>query len=158
MPSADRLYRALPILLADDDADDREMIREAIPDERLATCMQVVTDGQELLDYLRRQGAYADPSVCAPRPSIILLDLNMPRMNGHEALAEIKGDESLRSIPVVALTTSNDQGDIRNMYDLGASSFITKPSSFSGLVAAMRTVADYWFDLVELPCVVSGYE
>jgi CheY-like chemotaxis protein len=141
----------ITILLADDDEDDRELIRDAIPDEHLAAEMKFVTDGQDLLDYLRRQGAYANASVRAPRPKIILLDLNMPRMDGLEALAVISADDSLRRIPVLALTTSNDPDDIRRTYELGASSFITKPASFAGLTAAMRTFAEYWLDLVELP-------
>jgi CheY-like chemotaxis protein len=103
------------------------------------------------MDYLRREGRYADPSVDAPRPGIILLDLNMPKKDGREALAEIKADKSLRSIPVVVLTTSKDEEDVLRTYDLGVSSFITKPVTFAGLVEAMRTWSRYWFELVEIP-------
>src|SRR5690349_8793781 len=100
---------AVTILMADDDEDDRELTRDALQDSRLAGEMKFVVDGQDLIDYLRRQGPYADPSADSPRPGIILLDLNMPRKDGREALAEIKADESLKEIPVVVLTTSNDE-------------------------------------------------
>lgn len=142
---------AITILMADDDEDDRMMTREALQNAHLANEMQFVIDGQDLLDYLRREGDYADPSVHAPRPGIILLDLNMPKKNGKEALAEIKADESLRSIPVVVLTTSKAEEDIFQSYDLGVSSFITKPVTFTGLVEVMRNWQRYWFELVELP-------
>jgi CheY-like chemotaxis protein len=139
------------ILLADDDAEDRELARDALQDSRLANEMRFVVDGQDLIDYLRRQGRYADPAVDAPRPGIILLDLNMPKKDGREALAEIKSDESLRRIPVVVLTTSNDEQDVLRSYDLGVNSFITKPVTFAGLVEAMTAWSRYWFELVELP-------
>jgi CheY-like chemotaxis protein len=139
------------ILLADDDEEDRELARDALQDSRLANEMKFVVDGQDLLDYLRREGRWADPSVDAPRPGIILLDLNMPRKDGREALAEIKADDSLRRIPVVVLTTSKDEADVLSTYDLGVSSFITKPVTFGGLVDVMRTWTQYWFEIVELP-------
>ena len=148
--------RPVTILMADDDEDDRELIRDALQDARLANDMRCVADGQELLDYLRREGAYADPAVDAPRPSIILLDLNMPKKDGREALAEIKADDNLRHIPVVVLTTSNDERDVLRTYGLGVSSFITKPVTFTGLVEALRTWQRYWFELVELPDVSAG--
>ena len=113
--------------------------------------MRFVVDGQDLLDYLRREGRWADPSMDAPRPGIILLDLNMPKKDGREALAEIKADESLRRIPIVVLTTSKDEADVLRTYDLGVSSFITKPVTFAGLVEVMRTWTQYWFEIVELP-------
>jgi CheY-like chemotaxis protein len=113
--------------------------------------MRCVVDGQDLMDYLRRRGRYADPAVDAPRPGIILLDLNMPKKDGREALAEIKADPSLRQIPVVVLTTSNDEQDVLRSYDLGVNSFITKPVTFAGLVEALSTWSRYWFELVELP-------
>ncbi|HWF75334.1 MAG TPA: response regulator [Solirubrobacteraceae bacterium] len=143
--------KAVTILLADDDEEDRELARDALQDSKLANEMRFVVDGQDLMDYLRREGRYADPSVDAPRPGIILLDLNMPKKDGREALAEIKADESLRRIPVVVLTTSNDEQDVLRSYDLGVNSFITKPVTFEGLVKAMRTVTRYWFEIVELP-------
>ena len=139
------------ILMADDDEDDREFARDALQNARLANEMRFVTDGQDLLDYLRREGGYAEPAADAPRPGIILLDLNMPKMDGREALAEIKKDADLRRIPVVVLTTSKDEEDVFRTYDLGVNSFITKPVTFTGLVEVMKTFQRYWFELVELP-------
>ena len=141
----------LTILLADDDEEDRELARDALQDSRLATDLKFVNDGQDLLDYLRRQGRWGDPSVHAPLPGIILLDLNMPKKDGWEALVEIKSDASLRCIPVVVLTTSSDEQDVRRTYELGVSSFIVKPVTFEGLVEAMKVLAQYWFEIVELP-------
>jgi CheY-like chemotaxis protein len=142
--------RAITILLADDDEDDRMMTRDALRDARLSNDMRSVVDGVELLAYLRREGSYADPAV-APRPGLILLDLNMPRKDGRESLAEIKSDPELRSIPVVVLTTSKAEQDVIRTYDLGVNSFITKPVTFDGLVDAMRVFSHYWLEIVELP-------
>jgi CheY-like chemotaxis protein len=147
----DQRGRPVTILLADDDEEDRELTRDALQDAKLANEMRFVVDGQDLLDYLKREGAYADPSVDAPRPGIILLDLNMPKKDGREALAEIKADGNLRRIPVVVLTTSKDEEDVFRTYDLGVNSFITKPVTFAGLVEVMRTWTRYWFEIVELP-------
>jgi two-component system, response regulator len=141
----------ITILMADDDEDDRQLAQDALQDARLANQMRFVGDGQDLLDYLRREGTYADPAVDAPRPGIILLDLNMPKMDGREALGEIKSDESLRQIPIVVLTTSKDEADIFRTYDLGVNSFVTKPVTFGGLVEVMRTWTRYWFEIVDLP-------
>jgi CheY-like chemotaxis protein len=151
MSGFDAPSRPLTILLADDDEEDRELARDALQDSRLANEMKFVVDGQDLLDYLRKQGRWAGPDVEAPRPGIILLDLNMPKMDGREALTEIKADESLRRIPIVVLTTSKDEADVLSTYDLGVSSFITKPVTFGGLVEVMRTWTQYWFEIVELP-------
>ena len=140
----------ISILMADDDEDDRLMAKEALEEARLANTINFVEDGQELLDYLYRVGAYTDPDD-APRPGLILLDLNMPRMDGREALKLIKADPDLRLIPVVVLTTSKAEEDIYRTYDLGVSSFITKPVSFEGLVDIMKTLAVYWFTIVQLP-------
>jgi CheY-like chemotaxis protein len=150
--------RPVTILLADDDEEDRELTREALQSSRLANEMHFVVDGQDLMDYLQRNGRYSDPEVQAPRPGIILLDLNMPKKDGREALAEIKADATLRRIPVVVLTTSKDEEDVLRTYDLGASSFITKPVTFAGLVEALRTWTRYWFELVELPGAGVGDE
>jgi CheY-like chemotaxis protein len=136
--------------MADDDEEDRELTREALTDARLANLMRFVVDGQELMDYLRRQGAYAD-GADAPEPGIILLDLNMPKKDGREALAEIKSDPALRHIPVVVLTTSKAEEDIFRTYGLGVNSFITKPVTFAGLVEVIRAWSRYWFEIVELP-------
>jgi CheY-like chemotaxis protein len=151
MSQSEPTSRPLTILLADDDEEDRELTRDALQNSRLANQMRFVVDGQDLLDYLRREGRWAGPEVNAPRPGIILLDLNMPKKDGREALAEIKADESLRRIPVVVLTTSKDESDVLATYDLGVSSFITKPVTFGGLVDVMRTWRQYWFEIVELP-------
>ncbi len=144
------------ILMADDDEEDCELTRDALQDARLANEMRFVYDGQELLDYLRREGAYADTSADAPLPGVILLDLNMPKKDGREALAEIKADESLRRIPIVVLTTSKDEEDVLRTYDLGVNSFITKPVTFPGLVEVMRTWTRYWLQIVELPVSDEG--
>jgi CheY-like chemotaxis protein len=141
----------LTILIADDDEEDREMARDAMRDAHLANPIECVVDGQELMDYLRHEGRYADPQVPSPRPAIILLDPNMPKKDGREALAEIKADPALRSIPVVVLTTSKDEEDIVRSYDLGVNSFITKPVTFAGLVDVMRGWSQYWFEITELP-------
>jgi CheY-like chemotaxis protein len=142
--------RSITILLADDDADDRMMAADALEESRLANDLRFVEDGEELMDYLHRRGKYSDPEV-APRPGLILLDLNMPRKDGREALREIKAQPELRTIPVVVLTTSKAEEDIYRTYDLGVNSFITKPVNFESLVAVMRTLSRYWFEIVELP-------
>jgi CheY-like chemotaxis protein len=158
MQRLDRHGRPVTILMADDDEEDRELTREALEDARLSNDMKFVVDGQDLMDYLRRAGSYADSEADAPRPGIILLDLNMPKKDGREALAEIKADESLRRIPVVVLTTSKDEEDVFRTYDLGVNSFITKPVTFAGLVEVMGMWTRYWFELVELPNGQSGDE
>jgi two-component system response regulator len=151
MAGRDRPRRPVTILIADDDEDDRELTRDAVQDPRLAREMRFVVDGQDLIDYLRREGPYSQSSEDSPRPGIILLDLNMPRKDGREALAEIKSDDSLREIPVVVLTTSKDEGDVQRTYALGANSFITKPATHTGLIDVMRHLTEYWLDVVELP-------
>jgi CheY-like chemotaxis protein len=140
----------ITILMADDDPDDRQMTKEAFAESRLANDLRFVEDGVELLDYLHRRGKYADPA-SSPRPGLILLDLNMPRKDGREALREIKADPDLRRIPVVVLTTSKAEEDIYRTYDLGVSSYITKPVTFEGLVTVMKALGTYWFEIVELP-------
>ena len=142
--------QAITILLADDDEDDRLMTRDALRDARLHNDLRMVIDGVELLAYLRREGPYADPDA-SPRPGMILLDLNMPRMDGREALAAIKQDPALRSIPVVVLTTSKAEEDVLRSYDLGVNSFITKPVTFLGLVEVMKVFSRYWLEIVDLP-------
>ena len=148
MPEAQ--IRNLPILLAEDDPDDQAFAREALVAARLVNRMYLVEDGEELLSYLRRNGDYSDPA-SSPRPGLILLDLNMPRKGGLEALQEIKSDPALRTIPVVVLTTSGVDEDIARSYELGVNSFIRKPVTFEGLVEAIRSLGRYWFQLVELP-------
>ncbi len=138
------------ILLADDDEDDCFFAVRALKANRLANDLHIVHDGEELMDYLKRRGMYANLAD-APRPDLILLDLNMPKMEGHEALAEIKQDPTLRQIPIVILTTSQAEEDIYRSYDLGANSFISKPVTFQALVEHMAKLGHYWFEAVELP-------
>ena len=141
---------SITILMADDDEDDRLMTKEAFDEAKLANELRFVEDGEELLDYLTHRNKYADPST-SPRPGLILLDLNMPRKDGREALREIKADPDLRQIPIVVLTTSKAEEDIYRSYDLGVNSFITKPVSFEGMVFVITTLAQYWFQIVRLP-------
>ena len=138
------------ILMADDDPDDRLLAERALHEYRLKNGIRFVEDGEELMDYLHHRGKYSDPA-SAPRPGLILLDLNMPRKDGREALAEIKSDPVLRRIPVVVLTTSKADEDIVKTYDLGVNSYITKPVSFSGLAEVMKVLSVYWFEIVKLP-------
>ena len=142
-----QLGQPINILMADDDADDRMLTKEALEESRVINDLHFVTDGEELMEYLYRRGKYAD----APRPGLILLDLNMPKKDGREALKEIKADPTLRRIPVVVMTTSKAEEDIFRSYDLGASSFITKPVTFDRLVELMKTLGQYWVEFVELP-------
>ena len=142
--------KAITILIADDDPDDRMLAQDALVESRLGNDLRFVEDGEELMDYLHRRGKHAEPA-SSPRPGLILLDLNMPRKDGREALAEIKADPELRRIPVVVLTTSKADEDILRSYDLGVNSYITKPVSFQGLADAMRVLSQYWFELVKLP-------
>ena len=140
----------ITIVIADDDEDDRQLAQAALRDAQLYNDVRAVGDGVELLDYLKRRGAYSDPK-SSPRPGLILLDLNMPRMDGREALAAIKKDPELRMIPVVVLTTSKREEDVLRTYELGVNAFITKPVTFLGLVEVMRSFARYWLEIVELP-------
>jgi len=142
--------KPITILMADDDPDDRFLAREALSEARLANDLYFVKDGEELLEYLRGVGRYADPDD-RPRPGLILLDLNMPRMDGREALVEIKADPALRSIPIVVLTTSEAEEDILRSYNLGANAYITKPVTFESLVSIMKALGRFWFEIVELP-------
>jgi CheY-like chemotaxis protein len=140
-------------LMADDDPDDRLLIREAFEESLIHNSIYFVEDGVELMDFLRNQDKYSDP-LLAHSPDLILLDLNMPRKDGREALAEIKKDPQLRHIPVVVLTTSKAEEDIMRSYDIGAASYITKPVTFDGLVEAIRGLGQYWVQIVRLPSKV----
>lgn len=142
--------KPITILLADDDPDDRLLAKQALERSRLANDLRFVEDGEELVDYLRRRGRFVDPHT-SPRPGLILLDLNMPRKDGREALKEIKNDPKLRDIPIVILTTSKADEDIVRTYNLGVNSYITKPVKFSALVSVMKAIGKYWFEIVELP-------
>lgn len=140
----------ITILMADDDADDRMMTREAFEESHLVNDLRFVEDGVELMDYLKRRGKYRDPET-SPRPGLILLDLNMPKKDGREALREIKDDPALKRTRVVVLTTSKAEEDILRSYELDASSYITKPVTFSALVEVVKTLGRYWLEIVELP-------
>ncbi len=142
--------REVIILVADDDADDRLMTKEALEENRLKNEIRFVVDGEDLMDYLYCRGKYSEEG-SAPRPGIILLDLNMPKKDGREALGEIKSDPSLRQIPVIVLTTSSAEEDVFRTYDLGVNSFITKPVSFSSFADVMKSLTRYWFEVVEMP-------
>ena len=143
--------KPITILLADDDPDDRMLAKDALAESRLANDLRFVEDGEELLDYLYQRGKYTGEEGCCPRPGLILLDLNMPKKDGREALKEIKADPSLRHIPIVVLTTSKAEEDIYRSYNLGVNSFITKPVTFEGLVEAMKHLKQYWIEIVKLP-------
>jgi CheY-like chemotaxis protein len=142
--------KPIVILLADDDEEDRMLACDALAESRLSNEISCVTDGEDLMDYLRHKGKYTSAAE-APRPGLILLDLNMPKKDGREALREIKSDPELRQISVVVLTTSKAEEDIYSSYDSGASSFISKPVTFEGLVDVMKGLGRYWFEIVDLP-------
>ena len=137
------------ILLAEDDPDDRMLTIRALKKNRLANEIRYVEDGEDLMDYLYGRGAYANED--PPRPGLILLDLNMPRKDGREALQEIKRDPELRRIPVVVLTTSQAEQDIIESYDLGVNAFVTKPVTFEGLAHSIDALGNFWFEIVKLP-------
>ena len=140
------------ILIADDDEDDRLLTRQALDEAHLSNDVRYVEDGEELMDYLYRRGKYAGGDGRAPRPGLILLDLNMPRKDGRECLREIKADDDLRDIPIVVLSTSRQEEDIARSYKLGVNSFIAKPVTFSGLVDALKVMGRYWFESSNSPC------
>jgi CheY-like chemotaxis protein len=142
--------KPVAILMADDDPEDCQLAREALEESRLANDFHTVADGEELLDYLYHRGKFSDPAT-SPRPGLILLDLNMPRLDGREALSVIKADPELRSIPIVVLTTSQAEEDVYRSYDLGANSYVTKPVTFDALVQLTKVLTQYWFHIVELP-------
>jgi CheY-like chemotaxis protein len=147
-----RYVKPVVFLMADDDPDDRLLIKEAFQESLISNSIYFVEDGVELMNYLRKKDKYAHPAN-APTPDLILLDLNMPRKDGREALAEIKNDPHLRYIPVVVLTTSKAEEDIMRSYDIGAASYITKPVTFDGLVESIRGLGQYWVQIVRLPSV-----
>jgi len=138
------------ILMAEDDADDRLLVQDAFTECGADDAVRFVADGEELVDYLLRRGKYEKVSE-SPRPDLILLDLNMPRKDGREALKEIRSHASLRRVPVVVFTTSRTDTDIERVYDLGANSYVTKPAEFDALVSTIAKLTGYWFRTVELP-------
>lgn len=141
------------ILMADDDDDDFLLTQKALKKSKLLNRLIRVRDGEELLDFLHDRGEFKGKS---ERPGVILLDLNMPRKDGREALKEIKSDKVLSTIPVVVFTTSKAEEDIYRSYQLGVNSFITKPVTFANLIQVMQTLGKYWFEIVELPASRDG--
>ncbi len=146
----DTCTKSITILMADDDPDDCLLVSKAFKASRLCNDLRFVKDGEELMDYLYQRGKYAGAAL-SPRPGLILLDLNMPKKDGREALREIKSDPDLRAIPIVVLTTSKEEEDVLRSYDLGANSYITKPVTFQGLVDVIKSLGNYWLEIVELP-------
>lgn len=147
------MNRNFPILMAEDDEDDRLLARESFEEGRLLNPLIIVDNGQQVIDYLDGEGEFADRDRY-PLPGLILLDLNMPIMDGKEVLQHIKEQKEFRRIPVVILTTSKAEADVLASYDLGAASFITKPVTFSGMVELMASFGRYWIEIVELPTEV----
>jgi len=141
--------KPLIILMADDDPDDRLLTKEALEENQLNSELNFVRDGVELMDYLNQKKSFNKTN--APKPDLILLDLNMPKMDGREALREIKENPNFKRIPVIVLTTSKAEADIINSYDLGVNSFISKPVLFNDLVEVTRQIGKYWFEVVNLP-------
>lgn len=142
--------KSVTLVIADDDPDDRLLIIEAFKDLHLTNAIVEVGDGEELMDYLRHRGKFTGNNGL-PLPGLILLDLNMPRMDGREALKEIKNDPDLRRIPVVVLTTSKAEEDVIRSYDIGANSFIVKPVTAEGFINVVRSLQRYWLEIVEIP-------
>jgi CheY-like chemotaxis protein len=145
--STPRMLDPIDVLLVEDDAGDTLMIREAFADNKVKNTLSCVTDGVQALQFLRREGEYAD----APRPDLILLDLNLPRMDGREVLAEIKADKELSSIPVVVLTTSAAEEDVLRSYQLHANAYVTKPVDFERFIDVVRQIDDFFVTVVKLP-------
>ncbi|RAJ01625.1 CheY-like chemotaxis protein [Chitinophaga skermanii] len=138
------------ILVADDDADDRDMLLAAFTESNLPQQLIFVENGEELMLYLRRKGKYRD-EIAFPHPKLILLDLNMPKKDGREALEEIRADKHLKGLPIIVVTTSKEERDVERCYEIGANSFIIKPVTFSALLEFCSIISQYWFNLVEMP-------
>jgi CheY-like chemotaxis protein len=143
----------ITILICDDDEDDRLLTQQALEGAHISNALRFVEDGEQCLDYLYQRGEFAGETGLAPRPGLILLDLNMPKLDGREVLAAIKSDSALADIPIVILSTSNHDEDMVRSYQLGVNIFISKPVTFTGLVASMNLVGRYWLEIVELPPV-----
>lgn len=144
-----RIGKLAVVLLAEDDPGEQELTRRALHDDMIKTDLHVVSNGEQALDYLHQRNGYTSGD--APRPDLVLLDLNMPRIDGREVLRQMRNDASLRRIPVVVLTTSKQEEDIIRSYNLGCNSFITKPVDLNGFVHTVRELGSYWFELVTLP-------
>jgi CheY-like chemotaxis protein len=145
-----RNNKIIPILVADDDEEDRMLIQDAMEEGKLLNPLHFVVDGQEVMDYLLRKGKFSDAEK-NPLPGLILLDLNMPKMDGRQVLKEIKSNPSLKTIPIIVLTTSKAEEDILRTYDLGVNSYITKPVTFDALVDIVKNLGKYWFEIVSIP-------
>jgi two-component system response regulator len=145
-----RTNQAIPLLMADDDPQDRLLTEEAFREARLTNPLYFVEDGDQLMRYLRHQPPYDDVNAY-PKPGLILLDLNMPKKDGRTCLREIHASPTLRRIPVVVMTTSKEEEEVLNSYDLGANSYICKPVRFDELVNLLKSFTNYWFSIVELP-------
>jgi len=142
--------RTRRILMVDDDVDDCMLVRDALCEIGSAHDLRFANDGEELFEYLERRGKFAGPDR-APRPDLILLDLQMPRKNGRESLKQLKSEPAWRRIPVVVLTTSTAADDVNYAYETGVNSYVTKPTTFRTLVEAVRLITTYWLELVEPP-------
>jgi CheY-like chemotaxis protein len=138
------------ILLVEDDREDQKLIQRALKKGRVRNQLFIVNDGEEALEFLHRRGNFCDPA-SAPRPDLILLDLNMPKIDGRAVLEQIKHDSQLKSIVVVVLTTSSQEEDILRSYDLGANSYLTKPVTMDGFIKTLQDLENYWLDIVILP-------
>jgi len=143
----DRIHQPMKILMVEDNPDDVELLKIALEEGRAEHELRVVKDGVEALAYLRQEAPYAD----APRPDLILLDLNLPRKDGREVLAEVKGDESLKQIPVIVLTSSRSPDDILKVYRLYANCYISKPVDFHDFIRVVKAIEDFWFGIAKLP-------
>lgn len=144
-----KLKENIPILLVEDDEDDVQLTKRAFKKGRILNRLFVVSDGEEAMEFLEHRGRYADP-VSSPEPGIILLDLNMPRMDGRDVLRRIKSNKKLKHIPVVILTTSDQKNDVSTCYDWGANTFITKPVEFNKFLEAVITMGQYWLGIAKL--------
>ena len=142
-----QLVKSINILLVEDNPGDADLAREALENSKMNNHLQVVDDGEKAMAFLRREGAYTD----APRPDLILLDLNLPKKDGRQVLAEIKTDEGLKRIPVVNLTTSRAEEDVLKTYDLHANCYITKPIDLNQFLHVVRSIEDFWLSIVVLP-------
>ena len=150
MSTRNQRIKNATILLVEDDPGDQELTRRALEDDVVHTDLRIVNDGKEALDYLRREGAFTDPNT-SPRPDLILLDLNMPRIDGRQVLEQVREDPDISRIPVIALTTSDEEEDVLRSYDLGCKSFIKKPVEIDTFIDTIRELQHYWFELVTLP-------
>lgn len=149
MTEAER-KQLVPVLLVEDDPDDVEITRRAFAKGKIANPLHVVRDGEEAMEFLKHTGRYKQAD-CAPRPGLILLDLNLPRLDGRQVLRLVKEDTELRRIPIVVLTTSDEEADVLECYDSGANSYMTKPVDFKKFIEAVVTIGKYWLYFAEIP-------